>query len=377
MQFVYRFHNLMLVSDFDYQLPQDLIAQHPPTVRGESRMMTLDRKTGNFQDKKFTDLPDLLSPGDLLVLNDSRVIPARLFAKRDGLRTQQNSPAPSAAVEVLLIDRIASTYNDWRVLVRPAKKILPGEKLSFISPHTQTVELRAAVLSAGESGTRTLRFDPVDNFNSILDRIGHLPLPPYIQRTDEYPNTAEDRERYQTVFARERGSVAAPTAGLHFTDETLERLRQKGVDITYLTLHVGLGTFQSVRAETTENIRLHAERFTLTHETALKLEAARQCGRRIIAVGTTTTRTLEHIAREAEQRNEPIKAQSGNTSLFLYPGEAFKLVTGLLTNFHLPQSTLLMLVSAFAGKDHTLAAYAHAVKSRYQFFSYGDCMLIL
>jgi S-adenosylmethionine:tRNA ribosyltransferase-isomerase len=367
----------MLVSDFDYALPKELIAQQPAAVRGTSRMMTLDRKTGVYTDRVFSDLPELLEPDDLLVLNDSRVIPARLFATRMGVTTQRNSPAPSGQVEVLLTERLASESNDWNALVRPAKKVQPGETLLFAAEGSNEPELRARVVSAGEFGERNLRFDPVADFYSALDRLGHLPLPPYIHRDAEQPDTDEDRERYQTVFANERGSAAAPTAGLHFTPETLHRLRERGVQIAYITLHVGLGTFQPVRVQRTEEIRLHVEHYTLSTETAAALESAKRDGRRIVAVGTTTTRTLEHVARESERRGQPIQAQSGSTNLFLSPGAEFKLVSGLLTNFHLPQSTLLMLVSAFAGREQTLAAYAHAVEARYRFFSYGDCMLIL
>jgi len=384
----------MLVSDFHYDLPEELIAQHPPAVRGASRMMILSRATGEFLDKQFTDLPQLLELGDLLILNDSRVLPARLYATRSGLRTQHNSPAPSGQVEVLLTQRLAGEHNDWTALVRPAKKVQPGEALHFydlalkgtgFSPSVKnSIEggalapegavLTAQVLSTGELGERTLRFSPVEDFHAILDRIGHMPLPPYIHREKNTPDTSEDRDRYQTVFARERGSAAAPTAGLHFTPEILAALAQRGVEVQTLTLHVGLGTFQPVRAERTEDIRLHAEPYTLPAATAAAIVAAQKEGRRIIAVGTTTTRTLEHIARQPG----PITAHSGSTSLFLSPGlnDDFKLVQGLLTNFHLPSSTLLMLVSAFAGREAVLRAYAHAVAAGYRFFSYGDCMLI-
>jgi len=359
----------MLVSDFHYDLPEDLIAQHPPAVRGASRMLTLNRHTGTYADHLFTDLPSLLQSGDLLVLNDSRVLPARLYATRAGLTTQHNSPAPTGHIEVLLTQRLASEHNDWTALVKPAKKIQPGETLHFADP-----SLTAQILSAGDFGERTLRFAPVEDFHATLEAIGHLPLPPYIHRSKSEPNTAEDRARYQTVFARERGSAAAPTAGLHFTPEILEALTARGVEIAHLTLHVGLGTFQPIRVDRTEDIRLHAEPYTLSQTTAEAINRAQREGRRIIAVGTTTTRTLEHIARLPG----PIAAHSGTTSLFLSPGlnDDFKLVRGLLTNFHLPSSTLLMLVSAFAGREAVLAAYAHAVAARYRFFSYGDCMLI-
>jgi S-adenosylmethionine:tRNA ribosyltransferase-isomerase len=386
----------MLVSDFHYDLPEDLIARHPPEVRGASRMLTLDRQTKKYADHQFTDLPKLLQPGDLLILNDSRVLPARLFATRAGLTTQAKSPTPTGHIEVLLTQRLSSDHNDWAALVKPAKKVQPGETLSF---HASTNEgapligqalgpmggvsqppvLTATVLSAGDHGERTLRFHQTEDFHATLEAIGHLPLPPYIHRPKSEPNTAEDRARYQTVYsqkagANEQGSSAAPTAGLHFTPEVLAALTQRGIEIQYITLHVGLGTFQPIRVDRTEDIRLHAEPYTLSAATAEAINQARAQHRRIIAVGTTTTRTLEHIART----QSTIVAHSGSTSLFLSPSlnDDFKIVQGLLTNFHLPSSTLLMLVSAFAGREATLVAYAHAVAARYRFFSYGDCMLI-
>jgi S-adenosylmethionine:tRNA ribosyltransferase-isomerase len=376
----------MQVADFGYELPEELIAQRPPEVRGSSRMMTLDRRSGAFADRRFAELPALLQAGDLLVLNDSRVIPARLYARRAGLATQEKSPAPSGLVEVLLTARLVG-QNEWSALVKPAKKVQVGETLVFTAQDSDEVLLRAAVVGAGEFGERTLRFDAVKDFHAVLERIGHLPLPPYIHRVKDAPDRDEDRERYQTVYsqplmsASERGSSAAPTAGLHFTPGILEELKARGVEIARLTLHVGLGTFQPVRAEKTEEIRLHAESYTISAETAEAVNRARSEGRRIVAAGTTTTRTLEHVAREAEARGVGIdaafEAHSGSTSLFLSPGAEFKVVGGLLTNFHLPESTLLMLVSAFAGRERVLAAYAHAVEQRYRFFSYGDCMLIL
>jgi S-adenosylmethionine:tRNA ribosyltransferase-isomerase len=394
----------MLVTDFHFDLPEELIAQQPPAVRGSSRMMGVDRRTGAIVDRVFTDLPSLLQPGDLLVMNDSRVLPARLFATRAGLTTQHNSPAPSGHIEVLLVEHLPNPegHNDWRALVKPAKKVQPGETLLFHEGVAKTDELQtprtprtqrnaalvAEVIAAGEFGERTLRFSQGSTeFHAALERIGHLPLPPYIHRDKTAPNTNEDRERYQTVYARERGSAAAPTAGLHFTPEVLGALRARGVELATITLHVGLGTFQPVRVEQTEEIRLHAEPYTLSSATAAALNSARREGRRIVAVGTTTTRTLEHIARITAP-GEEIAPHSGSTSLFLSPGlnDHFLLVSGLLTNFHLPQSTLLMLVSAFLsdahreepdwGRQMALRAYAHAVAERYRFFSYGDCMLI-
>lgn len=373
----------MLVSDFEYVLPEELIAQHPPAVRGASRMLRLERGSGAFADRMFADLPSLLEPGDLLVMNDSRVIPARLYARRGGLRTQANTPSPQGAVEVLLTSRLASGEgaNVWTALVKPARKVPVGETLLFdeATGGGPREALRAEVIAAGEFGERTLRFAAVDDFHAVLERIGHMPLPPYIRRDRHAPDASEDRERYQTVVSRAetRGSAAAPTAGLHFTAEMLQALRARGVELATVTLHVGLGTFQPVRVERVEDIRLHAEPYTLSAQAAEAIVRAKREGRRIIAVGTTTTRTLEHLAREAERTGQPIHAHSGSTSLFLSPGAEFKLVNGLLTNFHLPQSTLLMLVSALAGRERVLAAYRHAVEQRYRFFSYGDCMLIL
>jgi len=366
----------MLVSEFDYDLPEDLIAQQPPAERGASRMMLLSRTTGEYDDRQFRELPELLEPGDLLVMNDSRVIPARLYARRAGLHTQEGSPAPSGLVEVLLTERLQGDENTWNALVKPAKKVPTGETLLFAAEQGETL-LRADVIAEGEFGERTLRFEPVADFHGALERIGHLPLPPYIRRSKSEPNTPQDRERYQTVVSRAetRGSAAAPTAGLHFTPGVLEQLKARGIELATITLHVGLGTFQPVRVEKTEEIRLHAEPYTLSAATAEALNRASREGRRIVAVGTTTTRTLEHLART--QGRGRLAAHSGSTGLFLSPGVEFQLVGGLLTNFHLPQSTLLMLVSAFAGREHTLAAYRHAVDARYRFFSYGDCMLIL
>jgi S-adenosylmethionine:tRNA ribosyltransferase-isomerase len=358
------------VSDFNFDLPEELIAQSPPAIRGSSRMLLLDRATGAHQDNFFRNLPEILRPSDLLVLNDSRVIPARLYATRAGLHTQHNSPDPTGRIEVLLTQQLAS--NDWSALVRPSRKVQPGERLLFPAPDVPAPLLEAEVLTAGDFGERTLRFDPTPDFHAILNKIGHMPLPPYIHRAD----SAEDRDRYQTIYSQEPGSAAAPTAGLHFTPEILAQLQQNGVQIETITLHVGLGTFQPVRAENLEDIRLHAEHYTLPEATATAINAAMEAGNRIIAAGTTTTRTLEHCAA-ANADGRRLVPHSGQTSIFLSPGHKFKVVSGLLTNFHLPKSTLLMLVSAFAGKERVLAAYAHAVQQKYRFFSYGDCMLLL
>lgn len=403
----------MRVSDFHFDLPEELVAQHPPAVRGSSRMLVY-RRTASPQppeltDALFADLPRYLRPGDLLVLNDSRVLPSRLFAVRVGGYTQPGSPAPSGKVEVLLTELEGDL---WRALCRPAKKVHPGERLLFYDPAAAAGAgpvLTAEVVGLGCFGERTLRFAPSVDFYEIVGRIGHMPLPPYIRRDQAHgPDSVEDRERYQTVYAQDArieppGSAAAPTAGLHFTPEVLAGLEARGVEIARLTLHVGLGTFQPVRADALADIRLHAERYTLPAATSDALNRALAEGRRIIAVGTTTTRTLEHIAAEAAAaqpgggtaRFEP---HSGSTSIFLSPGHRFRVVSGLLTNFHLPESTLLMLVAAFAanlppenaggeqspvgidaeeGLRNVLGAYRHAVRERYRFFSYGDCMLLL
>jgi S-adenosylmethionine:tRNA ribosyltransferase-isomerase len=345
----------VLVSDFDFELPPELIAQQPPAERGESRMLVLDRESGAWQDSWFNQLPELLREGDVLVLNDSRVIPARLFGVRLG---------SAGKVEVLLTEQVSDW--EWRVLTRPARRMAVGQELTFAAAGGGEA-LQATVVADGEFGERLLRFAPVDDFFARLELLGHVPLPPYIRRQDQ----PLDRERYQTVFARNRGSVAAPTAGLHFTPEILQRIRARGVLITHLTLHVGLGTFQPVRVPEVSEIRLHAEKYSLPAETARELNRALLEGRRIVAAGTTTVRALEHCAQIG--RLEP---HTGTTSIFLSPGSRLNVVGALLTNFHLPQSTLLMLVSAFAGRENTLAAYRHAVEAGYRFFSYGDCMFI-
>ena len=363
----------MRVSDFNFDLPEELIAQSPPAIRGSNRMLVLDRATGTHHDNFFRNFPEILRPGDLLILNDSRVIPARLYATRAGLHTQYNSPEPTGRIEVLLTQQLAQT--DWSALVRPGRKVQPGERLLFHAPDETKPLLEAEILSAGESGERTLRFATTQDFHAILNKIGHMPLPPYIHRDDN----PDDRDRYQTVYSQQPGSAAAPTAGLHFTPEILARLEQNDVQIETITLHVGLGTFQPVRVERVEDIHLHAEHYTLPPATAKAINIALRAENRVIAVGTTTTRTLEHCAQIA--RGEPLRAHSGQTSIFLSPGHKFQIVSGLLTNFHLPKSTLLMLVSAFAGEESgremVLGAYAHAVRQRYSFFSYGDCMLLL
>jgi S-adenosylmethionine:tRNA ribosyltransferase-isomerase len=331
-------------------------------------MLAVDRSTGALRDGVFADFPSLLQPGDLLVLNDSRVIPARLYAHRTLIRDHEK---PTGQIEVLLTeqDTQIADGNQWRALVRPGRKVAIGEILVFPSP-SGSIELKAEVLERGQFGERLLRFEPVDDFFAVLDRIGHMPLPPYIRRDD----ADADRERYQTVFSHDRGSVAAPTAGLHFTPEILETIAARGVEIVRVTLHVGLGTFAPLRVERVDEVHLHRERYTLSAETAEALNRASREGRRIVAVGTTVVRTLEHCALKAEGR--PLEAHSGSTEIFISPGFQFRLVRALLTNFHLPQSSLLMLVSAFAGRERVLAAYRHAVEEKYRFFSYGDCMFL-
>jgi len=361
------------VDEFDYHLPEDLIAQQPPAERGTSRMLVMDRATGALRDDLFADFAKHLRPGDLLVLNDSRVIPARLYAHRTIVRDREK---PTGRIEVMLTE--AAGENRWRALVRPGRKVSIGERLVFPALDG-TISLEAEVLARGPFGERLLEFAPVSNstgdFFAVLDKIGHIPLPPYIHRDD----ADTDRERYQTVFAHERGSVAAPTAGLHFTPAILEQLSSNGIEITRVTLHVGLGTFAPLRVDRVDQVRMHHERYSIGPAAADAINNARREGRRIVAVGTTVVRTLEAAALAVP--NNKIAPHSGETEIFISPGFDFRVVGALLTNFHLPQSSLLMLVSAFAGSRciglaHILAAYRHAVQSRYRFFSYGDCMFI-
>jgi S-adenosylmethionine:tRNA ribosyltransferase-isomerase len=380
----------VLVTDFGFHLPPELIAQEPPADRAGARMLHLARPEDEiervaegaarvgagsapdtFRDQTFREFPDLLRPDDLVIFNNTRVFPARLFGHRSGARAQALSPHNPASKEFLtgrtevLLTRPVGPHR-WEALVRPGRKIGVGERIRF-GEHD---ELGAEVVARGEFGERTLQFDPVPDFFERLERIGHVPLPPYIGRADE----ATDRERYQTVFARDRGSVAAPTAGLHFTPEILERIHARGIETCEITLHVGLGTFQPVRESKVEDNRLHTERFRVSEESANAIQAAIAARRRIVAVGTTTVRTLEYCALRAG--GSRIEAGEGEADIFIYPGFRFRIVGALLTNFHLPQSTLLMLVSAFAGRERVLRAYAHAVASRYRFYSYGDCMFL-
>jgi S-adenosylmethionine:tRNA ribosyltransferase-isomerase len=352
------------VADFDFDLPQELIAQQPPAERGASRMMLMDRVTGAVRDSVFRDFPSQLRAGDVLVLNDSRVIPARLYARRTLRREREK---PTGRIEVMLTEPAGK--NRWRALVRPGRKVAIGERLVFPDPDG-SIALEAEVLERGEYGERLLKFAPSADFFTAIERIGHTPLPPYIHRND----ADADRERYQTVYARERGSVAAPTAGLHFTPEILDAIAQRGVEIARVTLHVGLGTFAPLRVDRVAEVHLHKEHYTLSAETADAVNRARREGRRVVAVGTTVVRTLEACAQQA--KNGELEAHSSVTEIFISPGFEFRVVGALLTNFHLPQSSLLMLVSAFAGREQVLKAYRHAVEQRYRFFSYGDCMLI-
>ncbi|HLK47962.1 MAG TPA: tRNA preQ1(34) S-adenosylmethionine ribosyltransferase-isomerase QueA [Bryobacteraceae bacterium] len=355
----------MDLSAFDYHLPEELIAQEPLADRAASRMLVVYREEKRWEDRQFRDLPDFLKPGDCLVLNDSRVFPARLFGHRSGVhslpvgkRNPKRHEYLSGAVEVLLLRPMSAERKEWAALVRPGRKMRTGERIRFDDG------LEAEIVARGDFGQRTIRFlteaDPFETF----EKIGHVPLPPYIKRQDE----PGDRERYQTVFAREKGSVAAPTAGLHFTPEILDECRARGAGVAYVTLHVGLGTFQPLHAEQVEQARLHSEQFSITETNAERMAAAR----RLVAVGTTSVRTLETALACG-----PMREQQGETEIFIYPGFTFRGTGALLTNFHLPRTSLLLLVCAFAGTELALAAYRHAVGQRYRFYSYGDCMLIV
>ncbi len=341
----------MQVADFDYHLPEELIAQEPVEPRDYSRLLVLARHTGELEEKLFRDLVDYLNPGDLLVLNETKVIPARLYGTREGT---------GAKIEVVLLNRL--DQDNWEVLVRPGKKARPGTSIVFGAG-----ELVAKVLDTTEAGGRILHFEYQGVFEEILDRLGQMPLPPYITKQ------LQDRNRYQTVYAKEEGSAAAPTAGLHFTPELLERIRAKGVGIQKVLLHVGLGTFRPVKVEKLQEHLMHKEYYEVSGETAAAINNVKNQGGRVIAVGTTTTRTLESVTN-AEGVVCPGK---GWTDIFLYPGCPLRAIDGLITNFHLPKSTLLMLVSAFAGRENVLSAYELAVRHKYRFFSFGDAMLII
>jgi S-adenosylmethionine:tRNA ribosyltransferase-isomerase len=363
----------VLVSEFNYSLPVELIAQTPLADRAASRLLHLSPGSATPQDCSFRDFPDLLRSDDLVIFNNTSVLPARLYARRGGARAQPLSfrnPAASGflkgRVEVLLTRQLSREPNRWECLVRPGRKIGVGERLFF----GEEDELRAEVTGRGLFGERQIRFHPVADFFALLDRLGHVPLPPYIDRPDD----PDDRARYQTIYARERGSVAAPTAGLHFTPGILDRMRNKGIETAEITLHVGLGTFQPVRTDRVEDHRLHCESYVISQDAAARINRALDQERRVIAIGTTTVRTLESSASQSRERR--VQAGSGEAEIFIYPGYEFRVVRALLTNFHLPQSTLLMLVCALGGKQRVLEAYQHAVENRYRFYSYGDCMFV-
>ncbi len=345
----------MKLHDFDFALPDPLIAQHPAPIRDQSRMMVVRRRTGRREHRTFRELPEILGPEHFLVINNTRVFPARLRASR---------PGKIEEIEVLLIKELGA--SDWLALLKPARKAPPGQEL-------QIGELRARVLEARESGSRVLRFSSNIELHQVFEKMGEPPIPPYIRR-DKQEDLSEDRVRYQTVYARHSGSVAAPTAGLHFTEDVFSRLQARGVDICELLLHVGYGTFQPVRFENIEQHRMEPEYYRLEGPTAERIRTYKEQGRKLIAVGTTSTRCLEFLARN---ENPLDQASSGFCNLFIYPGFEFRLLDGLITNFHLPQSTLFMLVCAFAGRELMLDCYREAIAQGYRFYSYGDCMLIL
>ncbi len=339
----------MLVKDYDYELPKELIAQDPLENRSDSRLMVLDKNTGEYSHHVFSEIVDMLEPGDCLVINDTKVIPARLYGVREDT---------GAKVELLLLKRREGDV--WESLVKPGKKCRVGARFSFGDGL-----LKAEVVDIVDEGNRLIKFEYEGIFEEILDQLGQMPLPPYIT------HELKDKNRYQTVYAKHEGSAAAPTAGLHFTKELLAEISAKGVVIASVTLHVGLGTFRPVKAETIEEHHMHSEFYIITPKEAEKINKAKREDHRVIAVGTTSCRTLESASK-----NGVVAPGSGNTEIFIYPGYEFQMIDALITNFHLPQSTLIMLVSALAGREHVLAAYEEAVRERYRFFSFGDCMLI-
>jgi len=367
----------MRLSDFDYELPPERIAQRPAAERDASRMLLLDRASGSFNDGVFRDLPDLLRGDEVIVVNDARVFSARLYGSRRGLRSQAPSRRTrgehlTAEIEVLLTREVESCV--WDALVRPGRKIRVGERIVFHGRQAgvssdEADALEAEVIGRGPFGARRLRFLNAGDLMAAFERTGHIPLPPYISR----PDAAEDRERYQTVFARRPGAVAAPTAGLHFTPAILDRIRARGIEVCPLTLLVGPGTFQPVRTDEIERHEMQTEAYDIPEATAAAIRRARSAKRPVLAVGTTVVRALESAARSA---GESIPPGPGEAAAYLYPGAEFRVVGQLLTNFHLPKSTLLLLVSAFAGREFVLDAYRHAVREGYRFYSYGDCMLI-
>ena len=340
----------MKVTDFTYELPEELIAQHPYDKRDEARLMVLNKTEQTIENKVFKDVIDYLNPGDCLVINDTKVLPARLYGIKD---------KTGANVEFLLLNQIENDI--WEVMVKPGRKLMPGATVIFGEGL-----LKAEILEVIEGGNRKVKFEYEGIFNEILDQIGLMPLPPYIKER------LEDKDKYQTVYARDLGSAAAPTAGLHFTEDLLERIRQKGVEIAKVTLHVGIGTFRPVKVETVEDHKMHSEHFYIKEEDVEKINNAKKNGNRVIAVGTTSCRVLESIASD-EGLVKPIES---DTSIFIYPGYKFKCIDALITNFHLPESTLIMLVSAFAGREYIMRAYNQAVQDKYKFFSFEDAMII-
>lgn len=362
----------MNVNEFDYELPPEQIAQRPLETRDASRMLLLDRATGAWEDRRFRELPDLLRGDELIVVNNTRVLPARLFGRRVGIHAEapgRNNPERheflQAPIEVLLVRQIGA--DTWETLVRPGRKVPVGERIVFGEG-----ELEGVVEARGKYGLRVLRFTSRNGFRQAVDHLGHIPLPPYIKRADE----PFDRERYQTVFAREGSAVAAPTAGLHFTPEIIARIRARGIEIAEMTLEVGLGTFEPVRTERLEDHPIHAEAYEIPEATAGAISRARREKRPVLAIGTTVVRALEDAAEKNEGHVEPVAAGKSEARIFLYPGKTFRVVDQLLTNFHLPRSSLLALVAAFAGRENILRAYRHAVAAGYRFYSYGDAMLI-
>jgi S-adenosylmethionine:tRNA ribosyltransferase-isomerase len=372
----------MKLSDLDYALPRELIAQQPLEQRDASRLLLVDRGGQRREDRLFRDLPEILRGDELLVVNNARVIPARLFGRRAGVaakppspRSQAHSQFLTAPIEVLLVRQIAPDV--WEALVRPGRKMRSGERVIFGEG-----ELEAAVVSRGDYGLRRLRFSGTADLRQAIERLGHVPLPPYIDRPDQ----PADRERYQTIFARRDGAVAAPTAGLHFTPGILERIRGRGIELCEITLQVGLGTFQPIHCENLGNHKMHSEAYEISAAAAAKIAEARRRRRPILAVGTTVVRALEDAAAKARSRPSatpcarseeiPIEPGPAVADIFIFPGFEFRLVDQLLTNFHLPKSSLLALVAAFAGREYLLQAYRHAIERRYRFYSYGDCMLL-
>lgn len=340
----------MKTSDFYYDLPEELIAQEPLADRSSSRLMTLDKNSGKIGHKHFYDIVDELEDGDALILNDTKVLPARLYGQKE---------ETGGAIEFLLLNK--HTLDTWEVILRPGRKAKKGARFIFGNG-----ELRAEIIDIINDGNRLVKFEYEGIFEDVLDRLGEMPLPPYITKK------LEDKDRYQTVYAKNPGSAAAPTAGLHFTPELLKKIKAKGVNIGYVTLHVGLGTFRPVKADDVTDHKMHSEFYILSEETANLINETKARGKRIISVGTTATRVMETVG----QNGLPLKASTGWTDIFIYPGKEFHVIDALITNFHLPESTLIMLVSALAGRDNVMAAYKEAVKEKYRFFSFGDAMFV-